>query len=192
MNSFPLPFQKFLWKLLDLVKSLVNMGSFSDNVYLLGRDEVETKRYVALYYTYSMLFRLAYGLHHYTTTPLHCSLHHSLHFTPFLQFNFRMSHSNQSINIVEDVTDRPLPLDTFQLWSPDPTVWHTPLSCFFFTLTLYSLNNQHRFLVAISDNNIIHPSIPNHINAIADLGTGTGYVHFCRCHTKPNQITASG
>lgn len=35
-----------------------------------------------------------------------------------------------------------------------------------------SLNNQHRFLVDLS--NLIHPSIPKDITAVADLGTGTG------------------
>lgn len=35
-------FQKFLWNVLDLVKS--QMGKL-DNIYLLGRDEVETSRY---------------------------------------------------------------------------------------------------------------------------------------------------
>jgi hypothetical protein len=49
--TFPLPFQKFLWKLLDLVKSLVNMGSIShSDIYLLSRDAVETKRYVHIFY----------------------------------------------------------------------------------------------------------------------------------------------
>ncbi|KAJ5550544.1 Methyltransferase type 12 [Penicillium sp. DV-2018c] len=35
-----------------------------------------------------------------------------------------------------------------------------------------SLNTQHRFFVNLS--NLIHPSIPKDITAIADLGTGTG------------------
>ena len=95
MNFFPLPFQKFLWKLLDLVKSLVNMGSISDNVYLLGRDEVETKRYVILfYYIHVVCCCFASGI---------ISAHHFiLHFTTLaiqfskLQFpisilNFRVS-----------------------------------------------------------------------------------------------------
>ncbi|OKP02376.1 hypothetical protein PENSUB_7140 [Penicillium subrubescens] len=39
------------------------------------------------------------------------------------------------------------------------------------------LNKQHRFLVAISGDTLIHPSIPKDtISAVADIGTGTGYV----------------
>ncbi|KAG0161100.1 hypothetical protein PDIDSM_8633 [Penicillium digitatum] len=34
------------------------------------------------------------------------------------------------------------------------------------------LNDQHRFLVELS--NLIHPSIPRDLTAVADLGTGTG------------------
>lgn len=43
------------------------------------------------------------------------------------------------------------------------------------TLTIDSLNDQHRFLVGIAGHHI-HPSIPKGLTAIADLGTGTGYV----------------
>jgi hypothetical protein len=42
---------------------------------------------------------------------------------------------------------------------------------------LPSLNKQHSFLVAISGGDLIHPSIPiDKITAVADIGTGTGYV----------------
>ncbi|CAG7935500.1 unnamed protein product [Penicillium nalgiovense] len=73
-----LPFQKLLSSLSRLFKVLANMGSISYPVYLLDRDEAETKR----------------------------------------------------------------------------------------------LNNQHRFLVDLS--NLIHPSIPRDLTAVADIGTGTG------------------
>ena len=37
------------------------------------------------------------------------------------------------------------------------------------------LNGQHEFMRALSSNNLIHPSIPrNSLQAIADVGTGTG------------------
>ncbi|KAJ5329784.1 Methyltransferase type 12 [Penicillium brevicompactum] len=79
LGSFPLPFQKFLWKVRDMIKSAVRL-SVQDKIYLLGRDGEETRR----------------------------------------------------------------------------------------------LNDQHRFLVAVSGHTI-HPSIPKeNITAIADLGTGTG------------------
>ncbi|KAJ5034553.1 hypothetical protein NUH16_005992 [Penicillium rubens] len=73
-----LPFQKLLSSLSRLFKVLANMGGISHQVYLLDRDEAETKR----------------------------------------------------------------------------------------------LNNQHRFLVDLS--NLIHPSIPTDLTAVADIGTGTG------------------
>lgn len=46
MPFLPLPFQKLLFRLSRLLKALVKMGSISDHVYLLGRDEAETARYV--------------------------------------------------------------------------------------------------------------------------------------------------
>lgn len=44
-----LPFQKLLSSLSRLFKVLANMGSISYPVYLLDRDEAETKRYVCVY-----------------------------------------------------------------------------------------------------------------------------------------------
>lgn len=41
-------------------------------------------------------------------------------------------------------------------------------------ILIHSLNDQHRFLVELSS--LIHPSIPRDLTAVADLGTGTGYV----------------
>ncbi|EKV06359.1 MFS transporter, putative [Penicillium digitatum Pd1] len=76
MNS--LPFQKFLSSLFGLFQSLIKMGGISHPIYMLDRNEAETKR----------------------------------------------------------------------------------------------LNDQHRFLVELS--NLIHPSIPRDLTAVADLGTGTG------------------
>lgn len=56
----------------------------------------------------------------------------------------------------------------------DPTVRVPPI---WLVLISHSLNNQHRFLVGLS--NLIHPSIPkDQLTAVADLGTGTGYVNF--------------
>ena len=41
-------------------------------------------------------------------------------------------------------------------------------------LISHSLNDQHHFLVELSS--VIHPSIPRDLTAVADIGTGTGYV----------------
>jgi hypothetical protein len=50
MAFLPLPFQKLLFRLSRLLRALVRMGSISDNIYLLGRDEAETARYVEAIY----------------------------------------------------------------------------------------------------------------------------------------------
>lgn len=55
--SFPLPFQKFLWKVRDLIKSMVKM-TVPDKIYLLGRDGEETRRYVP-----SQLYFMSSHLH---------------------------------------------------------------------------------------------------------------------------------
>lgn len=49
-----LPFQKLLSSLSRLFKVLANMGSISHQVYLLDRDEAETKRYVFTLLHYAM------------------------------------------------------------------------------------------------------------------------------------------
>lgn len=143
LGSFPLPFQKFLWKVRDMIKSAVRL-SVQDKIYLLGRDGEETRRYVLQLYFTSYL-------HVYPIYPL------------FSQF-------------------------PIQLISECPTSYFgsvlTRINCchllidslgpVFHELTIYSLNDQHRFLVAVSGHTI-HPSIPKeNITAIADLGTGTG------------------
>ncbi|CAG8348969.1 unnamed protein product [Penicillium salamii] len=97
MSPFPLPFQKFPWKVRDLMRSMVKIA-LPVNVYLLGRDEEETKR----------------------------------------------------------------------------------------------LNDQHRFLVAVSGHHI-HPSIPKeNLTAIADLGTGTGIWLEDVAQTLPGSVHLHG
>jgi hypothetical protein len=54
---------------------------------------------------------------------------------------------------------------------------------------LSRLNKQHRFLVAISGDALIHPSIPKEkISAVADIGTGTGYVDLVSLSLSPDRL----
>ncbi|KAF3389312.1 hypothetical protein F1880_003559, partial [Penicillium rolfsii] len=57
------------------------------------------------------------------------------------------------------------------------------------------LNKQHRFLVAVSGDRLIHPSIPKEsISAVADLGTGTGVwlEDYARRHPNPSSLDLHG
>ncbi|KAJ5460839.1 Methyltransferase type 12 [Penicillium daleae] len=57
------------------------------------------------------------------------------------------------------------------------------------------LNKQHRFLLAISGDELMHPSIPrDQISAVADLGTGTGIwlEDFAQKHPNPSSLDLHG
>lgn len=148
MVFFPLSFQKLLFRISGLFKSLVRMGSIPDSVYLLGRDEAETTRYVC----YATFYMLRGHLHRGTL------------------FIFYLSIRALQVIAITSNSCHICPGAFYDSPSPSPRA----TSCKA-VLTLNSLNNQHRFLVQLSD--LIHPSIPRNITAVADIGTGTGYVN---------------
>ncbi|CEO61059.1 hypothetical protein PMG11_05436 [Penicillium brasilianum] len=157
------------------------MGSHAsdEKIYLLGRDEAETERYV---------FSMKFSTQRIKSRDTHEEkILISVGADTIPQPSSPYSHSLKFPTLPESHTFSPLRSKVPGRQTPCrgchkaprdldgamqvPTVRH-PIHA---TPTFLDAVSAHRFLLAISGDELIHPSIPKEeITAVADLGTGTG------------------